>query len=801
MKKRELTKSFRRLCSLLLAAVLSVSTLLPVLADPATTTEEHLVIDIMALTPGQILQPGDVLSLHPVDQNAYQFIYLDCTDEAYFASLADKSVSAQNESYSLLSYESANFQNKTLSLSSTDFKGWRVVSSDEYNSGCTNYYRTVLMAEPETSPVLQDVTCSSSLSTVSGNMPADNPTGAEVQLFGFDTETGKPLEKDPEGNLIASPGDVIYACTSPVEGYCSSIEVETKTGSILDNTLTMLEWRSIDSDPYQNIIKPYSDYTFLPKEPDYLTAFAMPKTDATVKAVYYKTEVERSVEYYEYDARSYTTFKTDTAPVNSLYTLWDPKASDLDGRKLVHWEDYTTLYYQKGESIRLRSNYSFESRFSNSEDFTISGNTTFRTGYFNRRDNGSLAYMVEAVTATEDDYIFLEADPSLVPAGKTISGYQVTVGKEVTPLKFPAGLLKTIIRATKEVQSGNYVYMQKYSPITGPAVISLLYSDETPKDLVIDLSEDEMLLQKPSEGGSETDFIWNALSFPDENLHTTSFLEYGDLFYVLPYLGEFESYFDMKYDHLPRFIDLNGDGLWDLSMRPHAHSKTITWQVLPGADACEESVYNMTLNREGYGNLVFKLKDRPIKDVIDQKDTDSKEEDKKETGKDEGSKESEKKTEKTEEIAKTPAVGDEIKDEKTGNTYKVTAVGKENTVTLTKAAVKKKTAVIPATVTIGGITYKVTAVDANLLKNQKVTTLELGENIAKIPVGVIKNNKNLKTLKIKNSKKVINLTKKYFKGRKGKLKVYVSKKLFAKYKKMLKAKKITSKVTLKKLKK
>ncbi|MCR5281906.1 MAG: hypothetical protein K6E18_00910 [Lachnospiraceae bacterium] len=798
MKKTELRKRMKRLCSLLLAVILTVSAALPVLADP-DTSEEDTTINITSLKPGQILQAEDVITYDRADQTGYQFIYLDYGTDEYAPQLGNESFSSSSKTYQLRPYTSAGLFNKDLSLSPEQFSGWRVVSADYLNSGCSRYHLVVLMAEPQTISANSPVTCYTSLPTVSGITPSVTPDGAGLQLFGYDTNTGKPLETDEKGNLIASPGDVIYACTTPVEGYCSEIAIEMANGNALENCTNLAYWCSIDTAyPYQFIYHDYSVYSFLPKEADCVYVFAMPNIDATVKAVYHYTDAKLAVTYY--DKNGNNKYKEDYAPVNSLYTIWNPQPSEIEGQDLNYWQTYNTTYYQKLERIRIKSTLNLKPGTSSSSPFMLTGNSTFRTSFYNVREK-RLAPMFEAVTAGEDDEIFLEADPAQVPKGQTITGYKVTVGGTETTLQFPTGLLSTIIEATETVDGGSMSYQRKYSPITGPASITLLYSDETPKDFVIDLSEEDTLLQKPSENGAETDFVWNALAFPNDSINTTYALAFSDLSYIHSDRYFFTSLYSMEQNIRLRFLDLNKDGQWDLSMRANHDAKTISWKVLPGADACEESVYSMTLNREGYGNLVFKLKDRPIKDVIDQKDTDSKEEDKKETGKDEGSKESEKKTEKTEEIAKTPAVGDEIKDEKTGNTYKVTAVGKENTVTLTKAAVKKKTAVIPATVTIGGITYKVTAVDANLLKNQKVTTLELGENIAKIPVGVIKNNKNLKTLKIRNPKKVITLTKKHFKGRKGKLKVYVVKKMFNKYKKMLKAKKITSKVSLKKMKK
>jgi hypothetical protein len=67
-------------------------------------------------------------------------------------------------------------------------------------------------------------------------------------------------------------------------------------------------------------------------------------------------------------------------------------------------------------------------------------------------------------------------------------------------------------------------------------------------------------------------------------------------------------------------------------------------------------------------------------------------------------------------------------------TYKVTKSGKKNgTVQFVKTKSTASTIVIPSTVSISGITYKVTSIAANALKNnKKVTKVTVGKNVTTI---------------------------------------------------------------------
>ncbi|MCD8018051.1 MAG: CAP domain-containing protein [Clostridiales bacterium] len=132
--------------------------------------------------------------------------------------------------------------------------------------------------------------------------------------------------------------------------------------------------------------------------------------------------------------------------------------------------------------------------------------------------------------------------------------------------------------------------------------------------------------------------------------------------------------------------------------------------------------------------------------------------------------------------------------------YKITKAGVTGgTVAVTgiKASATKVT--IPATVTMNGITYKVTSIADNALKNhKKVTKIVIGKNITTIGKNAFYGCKKLKNITIKTTK----LTKKKvgakaFKGIRAKAKIKVPKAKLKAYKKILKAKGLGTKATVK----
>lgn len=121
--------------------------------------------------------------------------------------------------------------------------------------------------------------------------------------------------------------------------------------------------------------------------------------------------------------------------------------------------------------------------------------------------------------------------------------------------------------------------------------------------------------------------------------------------------------------------------------------------------------------------------------------------------------------------------------------YKVTGKGPKNgTVEFVKTTSASKTVTIPATVTVDGITYKVTSIAPRALKgNTKVTKAVIGANVTKIGREAFSGCRKLKTITIKSTKiKTIgaNAIKNIYK----KAKIYCPKKKRNAYKKLFKSK-------------
>ena len=126
-----------------------------------------------------------------------------------------------------------------------------------------------------------------------------------------------------------------------------------------------------------------------------------------------------------------------------------------------------------------------------------------------------------------------------------------------------------------------------------------------------------------------------------------------------------------------------------------------------------------------------------------------------------------------------------ITDEK-GSSYKVTKSG-EVTFAKPKSSVKG-TVTIPDTVTIDGITYKVTAIEANAFKNNKnITKVIIGKNVTVIGNNAFSGCKKLKTITVKTTK-LKSVGKKALKGIHAKAKIKVPKSKLKKNKSLFKNK-------------
>ena len=158
---------------------------------------------------------------------------------------------------------------------------------------------------------------------------------------------------------------------------------------------------------------------------------------------------------------------------------------------------------------------------------------------------------------------------------------------------------------------------------------------------------------------------------------------------------------------------------------------------------------------------------------------------------------------KQEEVKKAPIKGTELTDKKSKAKYKVTKSAlKGGTVTYVNPKNKKVTkVVIPATITIDGIKYKVTGISANAFKGcKKLTTLTIGTNVASVGKSAFEGCKKLKNITIKTTKlKSSKVGAKAFKNVPKNAVVKVSAKKLKAYKKFIYKKGLNKKATIKKI--
>lgn len=148
-----------------------------------------------------------------------------------------------------------------------------------------------------------------------------------------------------------------------------------------------------------------------------------------------------------------------------------------------------------------------------------------------------------------------------------------------------------------------------------------------------------------------------------------------------------------------------------------------------------------------------------------------------------------------------PEKGTRLQDAKTGVSYVVTSKdGKNPTVTYSGNKNKKaKTITVPSTVTIDGVTYKVTAIADNAFKNnKKVTKVVIPDNIITIGKNAFNGCSKLKTIQIKSTKLTSkSISKNAFKGISKKVTIKVPKKKLKAYKKLFRKKGLSKKVKMK----
>ena len=134
-------------------------------------------------------------------------------------------------------------------------------------------------------------------------------------------------------------------------------------------------------------------------------------------------------------------------------------------------------------------------------------------------------------------------------------------------------------------------------------------------------------------------------------------------------------------------------------------------------------------------------------------------------------------------------MGTLLKDVRTNGRYVVTS--RKNKTVKYLVLIKKnvKTVSIPSKIKIGGVTYKVTSVAANALKNnRKVKKVTIGRNIKKIGKRAFYGCKNLKSITIKSTmRRAKTVGNKVFWGISSKAVIKVPKEKLKAYKKLLKS--------------
>ena len=158
-------------------------------------------------------------------------------------------------------------------------------------------------------------------------------------------------------------------------------------------------------------------------------------------------------------------------------------------------------------------------------------------------------------------------------------------------------------------------------------------------------------------------------------------------------------------------------------------------------------------------------------------------------------------TDKNNQTADTLTVGQVVVNQADGASYTI----KKNTdhvyeVEYKTPKNKKQTKiVVPDTIKINGVTYKVTSIAKNAFKNnKKLKTVTIGKNVSKIGANVFTGCKKLKTITIKSTKLTVKtLSKSTFKGITKATTIKVPKKKLSAYKKLFKSRGLSSKIKVK----
>ena len=362
----------RRLCSLMLAAVLALTSVVPAFAEE----EKQPVLHILDLQVGDIIKPGTLITLQDwqKDESVLYFDYMedgiDLSVEQvdggflYKNELNGKTVYSENFSIKDYSAEGPNGLSnaENLKLTKDEFAGWKVMGLDGIVVSSIVEGNLCLMAVPKSAP--SKVVCSTDVSLGDGST-VSLPDGAGVTLYGFDQATGLPLTTNEDGDLIVSPGDIVYAVSAPVEGYYSELTFyagENKLNDYLTKDLTY--WYHDGNDMgYLDLysIKYTGRFSFLPDHVnmDATTAFVVPHHDVTVKAKYVKSDQKYTVSYYDGTSED-PSLKLTNLPINKEIKL----GLKSDGSAMKLAEGF--LAWQMGEDF-----------YDNEEKFRVDGDIKF----------------------------------------------------------------------------------------------------------------------------------------------------------------------------------------------------------------------------------------------------------------------------------------------------------------------------------------------------------------------------------------------------------------------------------------
>ena len=208
---------------MVLAIILALMSTLPAIA--ADGKKEICVFDLQV---GDILQPGDVITL--ADWQPYENVaYFDYTEDSLNFGNSGVTNHSHTAFYDALDnhrYESDRFVIKEYKqgekaldinperLHIDDFGGWMVMARRAETISSGNYGYLILMAVPK--KMKKEVTCTSQARIVGENSV---PEGAGIVLYSYDIKTGKLRKSDENGTLKVSPGDVVYAVSKPAMKY------------------------------------------------------------------------------------------------------------------------------------------------------------------------------------------------------------------------------------------------------------------------------------------------------------------------------------------------------------------------------------------------------------------------------------------------------------------------------------------------------------------------------------------------------------------------------------------------------